>query len=158
MSQQAPMIIGEEFREILTTLEKYGKIEYKTVADTLYVPPQGTAILAMEVDVLKPGKIFLVFETGISSTITCLEIQVVIDGNVYAYEPCYQPRLYSWGVNYFKDGIIITMKNYVWIMVYNPTSNPAYVQERVGYATIDSDMFTKIEQKFFSVIRQAIQV
>ncbi len=157
MSQRAPMIIAEEFREILTTLEKYGKVEYKTVADTLYVPPQGTANLVYEVGLLHPGKVFLVFETGISSTVTCLEVQVIIDGNVYAYEPCYQPRLYSWGVNYFKDGIIITMKNYVWVMVYNPTSNPAYVQERVGYAMIDSDLFTKIEQKFFSVIRQAIQ-
>jgi len=157
MSQWAPLIIAEEFREILTTLEKYGKVEYKSVADTLYIPPQGTAILTIEVDVLRPGRIYLMFETGISSSVTCLELQVIVDGNVYAYEPCYQPRLYSWGVNYFRDGIIITVKNYVWVMVKNPTSNPAYVQERVGYAIIDSDVFTKIEQKFFSVIRQAIQ-
>ena len=157
MTTQAPMIITEEFREILTTLEKYGKMEYKTVAYTLYIPPQGTVILVYNVDILHPGKVFLVFETGVSSTVTCLEIQVIIDGNVYAYEPCYQPRLYLWGVNYFKDGIIIIMKNYAWIMVKNPTSNPAYVHVREGYAAIDSDMFTKIEQRFFTLIRQAIQ-
>jgi len=152
------MIIGEEFREILTTLEKYGKVEYKTVAETFYIPPQGSMNLTIEVELYRPGEIYLLLETGFQSSITCLEMTTLIDGNMYGYEPCYQPRLYQWGINFFKDGMIVTAKNYIWFTIKNPTSNPAYITIRVGFIPINRDLFTKIEQKFFLFIREAIQV
>jgi len=156
MNQQAPMIIAEEFREILTTLEKYGKVEYKTIADTFYIPSEGSMAIIIDVELYRPGEIYLLLEVGFQSTVTCLEMTALVDGNMYGYEPCYQPRLYQWGINFFKDGMIVTAKNYIWFTIKNPTSNPAYTTIRVGFIPISKDLFAKIEQKFFSVIKQVI--
>ena len=157
MSQQVPMIIAEEFKEILTTLEKYGKVEYKSLATTYYIPPQATMSLLLQVETLEPGKVWIIFEHGFTSTVTCLEMQLIVDGNMYGYEPCYQPRLYDWGLSYFHHGILMVVKNYLWFTCRNPTDTPAFLRVRYGYTSIDKELFEKMEQKFFSIIRQAIQ-
>ncbi len=147
-----------EFRELLTTLQVYKKLYYKTVAVTLYVPANSSITETKEVEALRPGEVYLLMETGFSSTVTCVQFNVIVDGNVYAIEPCYQPQLYSWGLNFFRDGIIVIAKNYIWFQIINPTSYDAYATIREGFVPIPKELAEKLESKFYSVIRQAISV